>query len=98
MQVDRRARELPGEYRRPLERLDRLHNGAQPEEVGRLVARLQQTSYLSQISHIISVEKNLSCGEISDFCKVFEKFMEFYRNLCRFCLKFVWRKISVEKN
>ena len=33
-----------------------------------------QTSYLSQI---ISVEKNLSCGEISDFCKEFEQFMEF---------------------
>ena len=56
-----------------------------------------QTSYLSQISQIISVEKNLSCGEISDFCKEFEQFMEFYRNLCRFCSKFVWRKICVEK-
>ena len=40
-QVDRRARELPGTYRRPLERLDRLHHGTQPGEVGRLVARLQ---------------------------------------------------------
>ena len=57
----------------------------------------EQTSYLSQISQIISVEKNLSCGEISDFCKEFEQFMEFYRNLCRFCSKFVWRKICVEK-
>ena len=56
-----------------------------------------QTSYLSRISRIISVEKNLSCGEISDFCKEFEQFMEFYRNLCRFCSKFVWRKICVEK-
>ena len=53
-----------------------------------------QTSYLSQI---ISVEKNLSCGEISDYCKEFEQFMEFYRNLCRFCSKFVWRKFCVEK-
>ena len=26
-----------------------------------------QSSYLSQISQIISVEKNLSCGKISDF-------------------------------
>jgi len=43
------------------------------------------------------VEKNLSCGGISDFCKEFEQFMEFYRNLCRFCSKFVWRKICVEK-
>ena len=56
-----------------------------------------QSSYLSQISQIIFVEKNLSCGEISDFCKEFEQFMEFYRNLCRFCSKFVWRKICVEK-
>ena len=40
-QVDRRARELPGSYRRPLERLDQLHHGAQPGETGRLVARLQ---------------------------------------------------------
>ena len=40
-QVDRRARELPGTYRRPLERLDRLHHGTQPGETGRLVQRLQ---------------------------------------------------------
>ena len=51
-----------------------------------------QSSYLSQISQITLVEKNLSCGEISDFCKEFEQLMEFYRNLCRFCSKFVWRK------
>ena len=38
---------------------------------------VMQTSYLSRISRIISVEKNLSCGEISDFCKEFEQFMEF---------------------
>ena len=38
------------------------------------------------------MEKNLSCGEISDFCKEFEQFMEFHQNLCRFCSKFVWRK------
>ena len=56
-----------------------------------------QTSYLSHISQIISVEKILSCGEISDFCKEFEQFMEFYRNFCLFCSKFVWRKICVEK-
>ena len=56
-----------------------------------------QSSYLSRISRVISVEKNLSSGEISDFCKEFEQFMEFYRNLCRFCSKFVWRKICVEK-
>ena len=66
------------------------------EECGRST-RLSQTSYLSLISQIISVEKYLSCGEISDFCKEFEHLMEFYRNLCRFCSKFVWRKICVEK-
>ena len=38
---------------------------------------LPQTSYLSRISRIISVEKILSCGEISDFCKEFEQFMPF---------------------
>ena len=38
-----------------------------------------QTSYLSQLSQIIFVEKNLSCGEISDFCREFEQLMEFYR-------------------
>ena len=40
-QVDRRARELPGSYRRPLERLDRLHHGTLDGEVGPLVRRLQ---------------------------------------------------------
>ena len=63
-----------------------------------LTLKLSQTSCLSQISQIISVEKNLSCGEISDFCKEFEQFMEFYRNLCRFCSKFVWRKSLWRKN
>ena len=62
-----------------------------------LLMMVMQTSYLSLISRIISVEKILSCGEISDFCKDFEQFMAFYRNLCRFCSKFVWRKIGVEK-
>ena len=44
---------------------------------------------LSRISWIISVEKILLCGEFSDFCKEFEQFMAFYRNLCRFCSKYV---------
>ena len=57
-----------------------------------------QTSYLSQISQIISMEKNLACGEHSDFCKEFEQSMDFYRNLCCFCSNIVWRKICVEKN
>ena len=56
-----------------------------------------QTSYLSQISQIIFVEKNLSCGEISDFCKEFEQFVEFYRNLC-FRSKFAWKKSVWRKN
>ena len=37
-------------------------------------------------------------GEILDFCKEFEQLMEFYRNLCRFCSKFVWRKSVWRKN
>ena len=37
---DVRAGELPGTYRRPLERLDRLHHGTQPGETGPLVQRL----------------------------------------------------------
>ena len=41
----------------------------------------------------ISVEKNLSCGEISDFYKEFEQFMEF---LSKFMPFFV--QICVEKN
>ena len=40
-QVDRRARELPASYRRPLERLDRQLFDTQPGETGRLVQRLQ---------------------------------------------------------
>ena len=39
-QVDRRARELPGSYRRPLEKLDR-QMGTPVGETGRLVAKLQ---------------------------------------------------------
>ena len=39
--MDRRARELPGSYRRPLERLDRLHHATPVGEVGPLVRRLQ---------------------------------------------------------
>ena len=62
-----------------------------------LLMMVMQTSYLSLISRIVSVEKILSCGEISDFCKEFEQFMEFYRNLWRFCSKFAWRKICVEE-
>ena len=51
-----------------------------PSELVRLhiVAVNSQTSYLSQISQIISVEKNLPCGEISIFCKEFEQFMAFF--------------------
>ena len=40
-----------------------------------LLMMVMQTSYLSLISRIISVEKILSCGELSDFCKEFEQFM-----------------------
>ena len=56
-----------------------------------------QTSYLSRISRIIFVKKKLSCGEISAFYTEFEQFMEFYRSLCRFCSKSMWRKICAEK-
>ena len=69
-----------------------LHN----DETGAAGSQAQ-TSYLSQISQIISMEKNLSCGETSDFCKEFEQIMEFYQNLCRFRSKIVWRKICVKK-
>ena len=62
-----------------------------------------QTSYLSQISQIISVERNLSCGEISDFCKEFNNlwsFIEIYAvfvlNLCG--EKSAWRKSVWRKN
>ena len=40
-QVDRRSRELPGTYRRPLERLDRHYHDTQPGQTGPLVHRLQ---------------------------------------------------------
>ena len=43
-----------------------------------------QTLYLSRISRIISVEKILSGGEISDFCKEFEQFMAFYQKFMLF--------------
>ena len=40
-QADRRAKELPGLYRRPLERLDQEYRGTGPGETGALVTRLQ---------------------------------------------------------
>ena len=40
-QADRRGRELPGSYRRPLERLDQRYRGTAAGETGALVARLQ---------------------------------------------------------
>jgi hypothetical protein len=40
-QADRRARELPSTYRRPLARLDTLYHGTGPGETGPLVSRLQ---------------------------------------------------------
>ena len=61
-----------------------------------VLARLVQSSYLSRTSRIISLEKNLSCGEISEFFTEFEKFVEFYRYLCHFSSNFVWRKICVK--
>ena len=47
--------------------------------------------FVTEITDYIRGE-NLSCGEIADFCKEFEQFIEFYRNLCRFCSKSVWVK------
>jgi hypothetical protein len=44
--VDVRARELPGTYRRPLERMDRLYWGTLPGETGRLVTRLHSYGQL----------------------------------------------------
>ena len=44
--VDVRARELPGTYRRPLERMDREYWGTQPGETGRLVRLLQSYGQL----------------------------------------------------
>ena len=40
-QADRRAKELPGLYRRPLQRLDQEYRGTGPGETGALVTRLQ---------------------------------------------------------
>ena len=58
---------------------------------------MAQTSYLSQISQIISVEKNLSCGEISDFCKEFEQFMEFIEIYAVFVLNLCGENLCEEK-
>ena len=44
--MDVRARELPGTYRRPLERMDREYWGTQPGETGRLVRMLQSYGQL----------------------------------------------------
>ena len=39
--VERRASELPGEYRRPLDKLDKAYHGVQNGQVGPLVRRLE---------------------------------------------------------
>ena len=72
-----------------------------PLRNGEADARKISTIIIIKIPDLIFVTdyirgENLSCGEISDFCKEFEQFMEFYRNLCRFCSNFVWRKICVK--
>ena len=79
-------------HRQVISRSHKAHNAYNDRRRG-----WNQSSYLSHISQIISVEKILSCGEISDFCIEFEQLLAFYRNLCRFSFKFVWRKIFVEK-
>ena len=56
-----------------------------------------QSSYLSQISQIIFVEKKLSCGEILGNVG---KFWEMLRNIGRFChnlCAFMWKKIEPKK-
>ena len=87
----------PGEGATPVDMKHPLHQRCLHEH------RCMKTIYIMhaigiivRIPRFISGEK-LTCGEISDSCKEFEQFMEFYRNLCRFCSKFVWRKICVGK-
>ena len=54
-----------------------------------------QSSYLSQISQIYLWRKNLSCGEISDFYKEFEQFMEFLSKFMPFfCSNLCGEKLS----
>ena len=52
-----------------------------------------QSSYLSQISRTIFVEKKLLCGEISAFYTEFEQFMEFLSKFMTFLFQ-----TYVEKN
>ena len=52
--------------------------------------------FVTNITNYICGEK-LSCGEISAFFTEFEKIMEFYRSLCCFCSKSMWRQICAEK-
>ena len=88
----------PGEGATPVDMKHPLHQRCLHEH------RCMKTIYIMhaiginvRISRFISVEKKLTSGEISDSCKEFEQFMEFYRNLCGFCSKFGWRKICVGK-
>ena len=60
--------------------------------------REAKTPIILRFLDLIFVEKNMSIGEISDFCKEFEHFLEFYQNLCRLCSKFVWRRSVWRKN
>ena len=57
-----------------------------------------QSSYLSQISQILFVEKKFSGGEILGiFWEILENLGEIWGNFGRFCHNVMWRKIEPKK-